>query len=311
MVIKVFDLDGTLTTTKEEVSIDPFGMGTFSFWDLITGMLVKNYDLFHKEATNWKKNTVVKEKDKIASSKKMTEKGIEFFYPENRSAKVVEKTAYNITLKLHENGLLRSDAIYYLADCLQKGEKCVISTASYADGAQGFLKAIFNLGLLPSNHPGKLIVSGNIIDWKSGRVLHMNAEYGKIKGLEITMREPLHCFKNQIAAVFGDDPYINDKAILELGALSFTIPTPKYGTSKLPHNCVRASWEDILENKECLSTLHFEKKKAMIREPLESGMMVFFERPRLKRSLSQIHIPSREADTLYSSDSFTNFLMRK
>jgi hypothetical protein len=142
-------------------------------------------------------------------------------------------------------GAVRKDAVDYLESRIRAGVTCVISTGIYIEGAAGFVNGLVNAGWLSEASATKIILSGNHTDWETAKVLHMNVDRGKIAGLERAFGQPLAEFQAEITAVFGDDPAINDRAILELGQTAFCIPTSKNVHLDLPANCRRATWQEI------------------------------------------------------------------
>jgi hypothetical protein len=85
----------------------------------------------------------------------------------------------------------------------------------------------------------------------------MNVDSNKILGLEKTLRQPITELKPKIKAVFGDDPEINDKALLGgLCDYSFVIKTIKNAHMNLPSCCVFSSWKEIINHADRLKDLH-------------------------------------------------------
>lgn len=249
--IQIFDLDGTLTT-----EFNPL-------WNSITERLVKDSTEFHARADAWKKDITsnpAKYPDKRTASKDMTEIGLKMFREEFSNSGAVVNTAKQLSKEFLDNGVTRLLAIEYLKYSVECGDICVISTASYSEGAEGFLLGLVEAGLIPQQVAEKIIISGNVIDWSTLTVTHMNVDDGKIKGLEETLKMSLEDFRKEVVAVFGDDPAINDRAILEIGKHGFVIPTSKNLTMSHPVTCVRASWEEILYHKNDLPSLFHLKK---------------------------------------------------
>jgi hypothetical protein len=171
------------------------------------------------------------------------------------SESIIEKAA-EITKDFFKSGLIVNDAIKYLDYRLRSGTICVISTASYEDGAIGFVKGLVECGLLEKTYADKIIFSGTKIDWEKLQVSHMNVDKNKLVGIENVFKLPMEQIKPKIFAVFCDDPEINDKALLEVGKHSFAIKTHKNLASALPVNCVFSDWAEIFKCKDNLSYLH-------------------------------------------------------
>jgi hydroxymethylpyrimidine pyrophosphatase-like HAD family hydrolase len=259
MLIEIFDLDGTLTEEFSPVIGDKtgFGLTTYSLWNLITRELVKSKKEFDEAAENWKKHVIAtKNIDKIAASKEMTEIGIGLLTKKNQNALAIRNKAAEITELFFNNGIIIATAIDYLKYRLREKVICVISTASYEEGAQGFIQGLVKCNLLNHDLADKIIVSGTKIDWHKLCVTHMNVDTYKLRGLEKTLQMDIKSIKPYIAAVFGDDPGINDRALLELGKYSFAIKNAKNQNAVLPPNCVFSNWNDIFAHKNNLQDLH-------------------------------------------------------
>lgn len=260
MSIEIFDLDGTLTEEFSSIVGDKTktGIETYSYWNLITRELVADKNEFDAKASAWKKMvTTTNGIDKIESSKDMTEIGLQLFRQENRSADVMQKIAFEITKLFFKSGIIVIEAVEYLTYRLKQNVTCVISTASYEDGAKGFVNGLVACGLIAPELAAKIVISGTKIDWQQLKITHMNVDNNKILGLEKTLGQPIEKLKPKICAIFGDDPEINDKALL--GGLcdhSFVIKTIKNAHMTLPSCCVFSSWREIINHADKLEDLH-------------------------------------------------------
>ena len=257
--VEIFDLDGTLTEEFSPHIGDKtgYGLNTYSLWNLITRELVANKGEFDAAAAAWKKHvTTTPDIDKILSSKEMTETGIRMFRTEHKSAIAVQNKAAEITEMYSKSGVVIKPAIEYLEYRLKEGVLCVISTASYEDGAVGFVQGLVQCKLLPEDLAGKIVVSGTQVDWGKLCVTHMNVDDNKLHGLEQALQIPMANIRSNIVAVFGDDPMINDRALLALAKHSFVIKSDKNKDAVLPSNCVFANWEEIFFNKHAIPSLH-------------------------------------------------------
>lgn len=259
MAIEIFDLDGTLTEefAPEIGDQTGYGLTTYSFWNLITRELVVNQSEFDLEAAAWKKMVTTKiEIDKVESSKEMTERGIKLFDQKYQNAAAVRQKAASITKLFFQKGIIIRDAIEYLKYRLSQQVICVISTASYEDGALGFVDGLVDCKLIPQSLSSKIMISGTQIDWSSLRVTHMNVDMNKLLGLERVFNQSMAEIQPRINAVFGDDPAINDRALLDgLCKHGFVIKNAKNAGLSLPTNCVFASWKDILFHRDNLKLL--------------------------------------------------------
>ncbi|HLB56390.1 MAG TPA: HAD family hydrolase [Coxiellaceae bacterium] len=247
MRIEIFDLDGTLTNEG------------YPLWNLITEKAVLNRDEFIRIAQEWKldvTNNPHKYPNKRTASKEMTELGIRMFRPEFSNAKAVRAIAKDAGHFIHEVGGIRLDAISYLRCRINQGFSCVISTASYLEGAQGFMDCLAELRLLSKDDVGKIIFCGTRTKWDTSTVVHTNADDGKTEELQRVFCRDIKDLSGSIHAVFGDDPEINDRSLLMLGSHSFAIPTTRNTHASLPDNCVWATWEQILANKDNIANFH-------------------------------------------------------
>ncbi len=258
-LVEIFDLDGTLTEDFSTVAGDKtgFGLKTYSLWNLITRELATNKEEFDTTASEWKQYvTKTPNIDKISSSKDMTEIGASFFPIKNRDSQMIREKAQEITGLFYTKGIINLDAIAYLKDRLEQKICCVISTASYKDGAIGFVNALVKCKLLPKKLSQKILISGTELNWENLTVTHMNVDQNKIVDLERLLKKYYQNNKHEIQAVFGDDPEINDRALLATGKYSFVIKTEKNSMAALPDNCVFADWTTILRNKDKIAFLH-------------------------------------------------------
>lgn len=286
--IELFDLDGTLTQSG------------YSLWNLITRALVVNAQDFDAIALNW--NNMIKEPtisnqqiflrtlqqatvfkqyaaqlddlaimamkgNKIQSSLAMTEIGIMLLCEAAKNPMTILQTAQKITHEFPE-GVIIIDAIKYLRYRLEQGITCVISTASYEEGAKGFVAGLVKLGLISQELARKIKYSGTQVDWQTFKVKHMNADSNKLRGLEQVFSAELGThitieqLRLRIHAVFADDPLINDRAILQgLCKHSFVIRNENNAAINLPHECVFATWSDIYVNRDGIEQLYARLKR--------------------------------------------------
>lgn len=264
-LIEIFDLDGTLTEEFSAAVGDKTnsGLNTYSFWNLITRDLVTNKIEFDEKATAWKKMVTTAEHiDRVESSREMTEIGIRSFCENYRNALSVRKKAAEITKLLLKYNIVIPEAIEYLKHRLEQNVICIISTASYEDGALGFIDGLIECGLLPKDLASKIIVSGTQIDWIQLKVTHMNVDKNKLLGLENIFKCSIDKLKPRVQAVFGDDPAINDKALLDgVCDHSFVIKTTKNANMHLPACCIFSNWQELIQCKDALNELHQQKRK--------------------------------------------------
>jgi hypothetical protein len=187
----------------------------------------------------------------------MTEVGIKLFQDKYKNASEVRKRAAAITKLFSQSGIIIFDAIKYLNYRLNQGITCIISTASYEDGARGFVDGLVDSDLLLQKLAEKIVFSGTRIDWDKLQVTHMNVDNNKLLGLTLATGCAIGKIKPQIKAVFGDDPKINDRALLDgLCEHAFVIKNAKNKAFNLPVGCVFADWKDIYFYKDQLPVLH-------------------------------------------------------
>lgn len=262
--IEIFDLDGTLTEEFSSAIGDKTatGIGTYSYWNLITRDLVSDKSEFDTKATAWKRMVTTTEGiDRIESSKDMTEIGMQLFCQANRSADAVQRKAAEITKLFFKHGIVITEAIEYLKYRLSQNVICVISTASYEDGAKGFVDGLVECGLIPRELTAKIVISGTQINWEQLKVTHMNVDGNKLLGIERIFRQPIDRLRPRIHAIFGDDPAINDRALLSgLCDYSFVIKTVKNASLRLPACCIFSDWIELTTHRDQLEGLHKQKK---------------------------------------------------
>lgn len=269
MHIEIFDLDGTLTEEYSPEIGDKTGLGlnTYSLWNLITRELAENSAEFDETAAQWKTwVTSTDNIDKIAASQDMTMIGLKMLRHENRSKKTIQKKASEITKRFIQQNIVIPKAIAYLRERLEQDIICLISTAGYEDGALGFIQALVSSHWIPAHLTKHILVSGTEIDWNPLRVTHMNVDENKLRGIEKRFSQSLNTLKPFIDSVFGDDPAINDRMLLDgLCPQSFAIKTTKNQSMTLPDSCVWASWEEIYAHRHELSIWHAQLKQKRLR----------------------------------------------
>lgn len=204
--VHVFDIDGTLTKTGHP------------YWPALSYHFAGvRADELRAIAEAWDKSDKGTGEAFIKTSHEMLEKGIKMFEGDV-TGDTLRAKARELTGTFIETGIIRPGAIEFLADCINRGYICILSTGSYEDGAYGFLDALVDKGLLQSSHLERVIVSGAIIDWSSRTVTHANIGSNKIKGLHQKFLEkigsPLSL--DTISGIYVDDPAGNDSGLCEL-----------------------------------------------------------------------------------------------
>jgi len=207
--MRIFDIDGTLTHPFGEIE-DTTGFHSYAFWDLLTDEFVESKETFRAEIAAWNESMKT-EPDPTGSSHAMMQRAIAEFRA-GISGEALRAKAKDITVIFLDAGIVRLEAVSFLKRCLASGETCVLSTGSYLDGAFGFVDALVERDLLTADLLDKLHISGAEVDWASRELLHANVRERKILGLKRCLGvDELPA----IAAVYCDDPEINDKGIYE------------------------------------------------------------------------------------------------
>ena len=210
-IIQIFDVDGTLTYNYEDLINPPKTYASFAFWNLLSTQLVSNIDTFQTALQAWELS-MKKETDVDASSFNMMEETVKYYLRKDITANTIQQHAKMITQDFIDLGIIQMVAIEYLRECLNKNIYCVLTTGSYLDGLQGFVKALETANLLPKSP--YLILNGAEVSWPERKLLHANVGKFKVQKLQQSLfAKQLNPYT--ITAVFGDDPYVNDKMILQ------------------------------------------------------------------------------------------------
>jgi hypothetical protein len=248
MKIEIFDIDGTLTYVFGDIP-DTTKLKTYSFWPLITERFTKDINILNEMVLAWEESMLTEE-DPTGSSHRMMQAGVETFR-EDVKADDIRQYAKSITLEFINHGVIRKEAIEYLQNRIQNGIVCVLSTGSYQEGAMGFVDALIEKGLLRLEEESNnmLRVTGALVDWATRTLTHANVRERKLIGIEKVMGQSLNILKPDIEAVYGDDPWINDKDILTLVSKerAYVIRTAKNKDKTLPNGLLHTTWESIIE----------------------------------------------------------------
>jgi hypothetical protein len=245
MGIVIYDIDGTLTYLYGDIP-DATGYDTYAFWPLISYNFASDATALRKDVANWDESMKT-ESDPTGSSHKMMQASINTFIF-TACADAIRKYAKAITLEFVKCGVLRVEAIQHLERNLEEGNTCVLSTGSYQDGAYGFVDGLIESRLLSPAAGQKILISGAIVDWGSKTLIHANVRERKIAGLENVFKKKIGDFKNEILAVFADDPWINDRDILALAPFNsaYVIETKKNSQKPIPDFCRFTTWAEIV-----------------------------------------------------------------
>jgi len=240
--IEIFDIDGTLTRVFGDIP-DKTGYGTYAFWPLITHHFTKDSATLQKMIDAWDESMKT-ETDPTGSSHKMMQKGIDTF-KEGVTGENVREFAKQVTHRFVRSGAVRKEAIAFLEQRVKQGVTCILSTGSYQDGALGFVDALAQEGLISKETQKALRVSGATVDWDDYLLLHANVRERKPIGIEKTMGKKLSELQPLVRAVYADDPWINDKGIIEMAppGKGYVITTGKNKDKPLPEGYVLTTWE--------------------------------------------------------------------
>lgn len=180
---------------------------------------------------------------------------------EDRNGVTIYKEAALLTQKFFNNNILELDAIKYLEYQLRAGTTCIISTAGDENGTAGFIDGLVNCKLLPEELADKILISGTKMNWDNLTVVHINSGALKLRGLELTLQEPLANIQKRTQAVFGDSPEGGDKALLNgFCQCSFVKKHAYNQQATLSANCVFSNWAEIYANRDDIYELHTRLK---------------------------------------------------
>lgn len=238
MKIFIFDIDGTLTKTDQEL-LHSSGYFTHDFWHLLTNHFAENKKLVEKEITAWKKSVShLKNQDFIHSSFEMLQKSIDHM-PSSVSGIDITKKCKEITLDFIKHNIVIPKAIQFINQQANNGHLCILSTASYQDGANGFVEALYQAQLISQLARNNIIISGTTIDWNKRAVSHANIHNNKVADLNrrVLEKHGINIIESLATPegtaldieVYADDPLGNDFGILSLASPErrFVIPTHK------------------------------------------------------------------------------------
>jgi hypothetical protein len=242
--VQIFDVDGTLTYNK----IDWLGstsFESFSFWPLISNELCYEKKALQLAVRKWKANMKI-EHDADQSSFEMMQRTVETHFHNSVTGEDLVRCAQAITQQFIEQKIIQMNAIDYIRTCLENDIICVLTTGSYLDGLQGFVEVLIKEGYLPKSK--NLYINGAEFDWERKVLMHANIGSHKVTKLKST----LHGIDYKITAAFGDDPYVNDKGILELAlehkAPAIVIKSKKNKQNDFNSDFQRYSWAEYLSS---------------------------------------------------------------
>lgn len=245
--IQLFDVDGTLTYNAVDKPQAQTIYPTYGYWPLLSTQLCKNKKIFRKAVERWEKNMRT-ESDPDRSSFNMMALTVREHFRDEIDAQALRHKAQEITHHFIKHGVIQLSALEYIKCCVDKNIYCVLTTGSYLDGLRGMVDVLQEQNLLPrSNY---ILLNGAEIDWSIRELQHANVGQYKVNKLLQTLDE--HNLQPYIVtAAFGDDPYVNDKAILEQAPIgsAYVIKSKKNSHGGFPADFIRTTWEQILAQK--------------------------------------------------------------
>ncbi len=270
MPIQIFDIDGTLTHAHGDIP-DKTGLETYAFWPLLSKYFTQDVNQLNKMIHAWEESMKT-ELDPTGSSHKMMQVSLDTFRG-GVTADTMRSYAKELTLKFIRCGVIRKEAVAYLERQAKQGITCVLSTGSYLDGALGFVDALVEAGLISKETQRSLHISGAIVDWEDYTLIHANVRERKLLGIGMAMGKTLEEVQPHVTAAFGDDPWINDKNILEIApkGKGYVITTSKNKNKELPSGYSLTTWDSIISRE----AKHVEKPKeaeVTITPPLRSKL---------------------------------------
>ena len=240
--VQIFDVDGTLTHNKIDW-LAPTNFESFSFWPLISNELCYEKKALQLAVRKWKANMKI-ENDVDQSSFDMMQRTVEKHFHSSVTGEELVRCAQTITQQFIEQEIIQMNAINYIRSCLEQDVICVLTTGSYLDGLQGFAEVLMTEGYLPRSK--NLYLNGAEFDWERKILRHANIGKHKVTKLKSTLRG----IDYKITAAFGDDPYVNDKGILELAleynAPAIVIKSKKNKQNEFNSSFQRYSWAEYL-----------------------------------------------------------------
>ena len=241
--IQLFDVDGTLTYNAVDKPSAQTIYPTYGYWPLLSSQLCKSKNRFRKAVLRWEK-TMRTETDPDASSFKMMQLAVQEHLRDEIGAELLRSTAREIPRNFIKYDILQLPALEYINRCLEKNIYCVLTTGSYLDGLRGMVDVLQEHKLLLESD--YLLLNGAEIDWVKRELLHANIGQYKVDKLFQTL-EANNLTPYTITAAFGDDPYINDKAILEQAppGAAFVIKSKKNLQGGFSENFTLSTWQKI------------------------------------------------------------------
>jgi hydroxymethylpyrimidine pyrophosphatase-like HAD family hydrolase len=248
--VLLFDVDGTLTFSEKDKPISQLDYETFAFWPLLSSLFAKSPEDFRGAIKEWEiEMALIPAEERDSASFNMMERTIQHFLKKRITAEHIQKKAKEITFDFLNHGLIQTNALNYINACLRENIICVLTTGSYLDGLQGFVETLIQTRCL--KYSPYLLLNGAVVDWKTKKLIKANVGAYKIENLKQTL-EDMHITDYEIMATFGDDPYVNDKALLEMAPKNraFVIKADKNKQGGFHPDFNHCSWDEFLNDHE-------------------------------------------------------------
>ncbi len=238
MAIQVFDLDGTLTYGFGDIP-NTTDYSAYSYWQILSLYFVNDQQAFHDRIGQWRRD-IKKHSDLGNLAQKAMQKVVDDFRADVHAAVLSEK-AEAVTMDFIQHGVIRLPMVEKLQASLQQGDTTVITSGSYIEAVQGFVKQLVQADLLDAQLAQQLHLVGATIDWPTKQLIHSNVHQHKIAGLEKVLQLSAAAISQELTAVYGDDPWVNDAGIFSLltEGKGYVIPTQSHQHKALPPGLVR------------------------------------------------------------------------
>lgn len=215
----IFDLDGTLTCLKGEMP-DVLSVKYCALSDDVYDILVSDKDLHARIMSAWSEEKKTNQ-DKIGVAINFNNQILRIIPEDKKNDDAIFNAAVEAASLYMEHGVIRMEAISFLVQALEKGNKCIISTASFEAAARGFIHALVIKNIIPEDLEKNIICIGTKIDWKAVEIIHYNSAQGKITGLESFFSLDIETIAEAVDFAIGDEPNSGDYELLSIMTPNF------------------------------------------------------------------------------------------
>lgn len=229
--IRIYDIDGTITKPGHDL------------WHLTTRSLANDPKAFDDEVGRWK-GRIKQGCCPYTESLQMMKTGIGLMQGGLGDAKIREETRER-TAELIRSRLIFVGAIDHIRASIQRDFKVVFATTNYQSGGHGFVAALRHAHLLNCYEADSIAVSGSLVNWDKGEVLHFNMDTGKAIGVCNILGHAYESLERLIDSSYGDDPAGNDRAIMRMAPRAYVIQNDKNRNITLEANMTIADWDHI------------------------------------------------------------------